>query len=204
MRRRAYVVTLLAVLAVVLSACASGGASAPGRTPSPATSSEPAAAATSTPQPTIPLSGTVTEVTMSTVTLDGNRMFSTGPKTQVLVTKKGAASDLKAGQYVEVTGKKQPDNSVLASTVDILDESLRGQNAGQRGSTDGGVVVNGTIDTVQGDSLTLKPDGGSASVKLSPDATVSSAAAGSLGDIKVGGKVAASLEKTVAQTVSVR
>jgi hypothetical protein len=150
------------------------------------------------------MAGTVTEVTMSTVTLEGNKMFSTGPKTQVLVTKKGAASDLKAGQYVEVTGKKQTDGSVLASTIDILDESLRGQNAGQRGSTDGGVVINGTVDTVQGDSLTMKPDGGSASVKLAPDGTVSNAAAGSLGDLKVGSKVTASLEKTVAQTVMVR
>jgi hypothetical protein len=204
MRRLAYVLLLFGVLGAVLSACASGGAPASGTTPPTAKASGASDLNTPTPQPAIPVAGTVKEVTVSTVTLDSDKMFSITTKTQVLVTQKAAASDLKAGQYVEVTAKKQADSSLLASTVDIFDDALKGQNQGQRAMTDGSVMVNGTIDTVQGDAVTLKSDGGGAKIKLAPDAAISKASAGKLGDIKVGTKVAAALDNTVAHIVSVR
>ena len=206
MRTRSYVL-VISLIATVVTACASVFASPTSHTPTPA----PATAAASAPATGSPasvpgtrVSGKVTGVTDSTITMADGTVFSTGDKTRVTRLDKITAADLEAGQYVAVTAQRQADNTLLASIVNVFDESMRGLGPGQRPMTGGNLMTNATIDKISGDTFTVTWDGGGANVKLAPDAKLSRIVVGKVNDIKVGDTLSVSIANGVAQNISMQ
>jgi hypothetical protein len=190
-------------LAVVVAACSPAAASvapmptpAPTIAPSPVTSPQAGGAAR--------VSGTVKAVEADKITLNDGTIVTTTPRTRVSRLETITPADLKTGQYVAVTAKRQTDNTLLASAVNVFDESLRGTGPGQRPMAGGNLMTNATIDQVNGDTFTVTWDGGGARIKLAPDAKVGKIVVSGLADVKVGGTISAQIVNDVAQSISLQ
>lgn len=218
-RRSALTMLAVGILAVVLAACSATAAPMPPLTPMPAPT------AMSTPVPTtIPaltpattpassagaggggnrVSGSVASIAADKITLADGTIITTTAQTRVSRLVVITPADLKTGLFVAVTAKRQTDNTLLASAVNVFDESLRGVGVGQRPMTGGNLMTNATIDQVTGDTFTVTWDGGGAKIKLAPDAKIGKIVIGSLADIKEGATISASVTNGVAQSVSLQ
>ncbi|MBI4321715.1 MAG: hypothetical protein HY675_24745 [Chloroflexi bacterium] len=200
MRYSTHTIGVLIVLAL-LAACT---AAAP--TPVP-TKAPPASAGTKPTSNAVRVSGSVKSVGPGTVTLADGTSFATTPQTRVTRLSPITPADLKAGAYVAVTAKLQSDNTLLASIVNVFDESMRNLAPGQRPMTEGNLMTNATIDRieqVQGDTFTVSWSGGTAQVKLAPDARLNRIVIVQLTEIKVGASISASVADGVAQSVSLQ
>jgi hypothetical protein len=190
-------------LVVVLAACAPVAALvAP--TPTPAPTVAPARANGAQAGGATRIGGAVQSVESGKITLSDGEVIATTPQTRVSHLVTITPADLKAGLYVAVTAKRQTDNTLLASVVNVFDDSLRGVGAGQRPMTGGNLMTNATIDQVSGDTFTVAWDGGGARVKLAPDAKLGKIVVGSLADVKVGSTISALVTDGVAQSVSLQ
>jgi hypothetical protein len=113
-------VTALTLLTLLGLACTRSIAAAP-----PAASAPPAAA---TPQAPPAGSrawtyGTVQALQGDILTLDSGQTFALTDTTNVLRQVPMTAGDLQPGQYVGVTAKRQPDNTLLASEVNVIPQA---------------------------------------------------------------------------------
>ncbi len=192
---------VLVGLAIVLAACAPAAALVP--TPSPTLAPSPVASAQTGSTPTR-VSGSVKSIAAGKITLADGTSFATTPQTRVSRLETITPADLKPGLYVAVTAKRQTDNTLLASVVNVFDESQRGAAPGQRPMTGGNLMTNATIDKVEADTFTVTWDGGGARVKLAPDAKVGRIVLGKVGDIKEGSTVSTLVANGVAQSVSLQ
>jgi hypothetical protein len=190
-------------LAAVLAACAPAAALVP--TPSPTLAPSPVGSAQGAGGPTR-VNGSVKGIADGKITLADGTSFATTPQTRVTHLEVITPADLKPGLYVAVTAKRQTDNTLLASVVNVFDESLRGVAPGQRPMTGGNLMTNATIDKVEGsaDTFTVVWDGGGARVKLAPDAKVGRIAVVSLADVKAGATISALVTNGSAQTLSLQ
>ena len=211
-RRRVLQTIALTTAAIVAAGCAQASSPAPTATVPPAPTatpvpaSSPAAAAAATP-PTNPAErddGTIQAVANGTITLSDGKTFSVVSKTRIIRTEAIKAGDLKSGDYVAVTAKRQPDNTLLASVVNVFPSSLKGVGVGQRPMTGGNLMTNATVDKIDGDSFTVTFPGGGAQVKLAPDAQVSRLVDATLDDLKAGMTVSALVQQGTAQSISIR
>lgn len=177
--------------AIVSVAC--GPAAAPA-----GTQAQPAAPAAAAPlaapaQPTATaavraerMSGAVKSFSGGQAVLADGRSFSVGAATRITRVEPATAADLQPGQYVAVTAKRQPDNTLLASEVRVFPESSRGVAPGQRPMDGGNLMTNATIEKVEGDAFTVTWEGGGAQVKLAPGGKVGRMSPGSQADIREG------------------
>lgn len=211
-RRRALQTIALTTAAIVAAGCAQASSPAPTATVPPAPTatpvpaSSPAAAAAATP-PTNPAErddGTIQGVANGTITLSDGKTFSVVSKTRIIRTESIKAGDLKTGDYVAVTAKRQPDNTLLASVVNVFPSSLKGVGVGQRPMTGGNLMTNATVDKIDGDSFTVTFPGGGAQVKLAPDAQLNRLVDATLDDLKAGMTVSALVQQGTAQSISIR
>lgn len=192
-----------AAIALIVSIIAAGCASsaAPAQAPTAAPTQAPAAAPTqvlgATPPPAATsggeptssgqrVSGTVQSVSGQTITLTDGKTLTLTPDTMIIRVQPTAASDLKPRDYVAITAKRQPDGTLLASTVNIFAESQRGVGAGQRPMAGGNLMTNATIETVNGNTFTASFPGGNATVQLAPNAKIQRFVQGTPADIKSG------------------
>src|SRR3954471_13321809 len=107
-------VTALALLMLLGLACTRSIAAAP-----PAASA-PSAAATPQAPPAGSRTwdyGTVQALQGDTLALEGGKQFTPTDTTNIARQEPLTAADLQPGQYVGVTAKRQPDNTLLASEV---------------------------------------------------------------------------------------
>ncbi len=184
-------------------------------TPAPATAAAPTAAATSAAaaaptsaagpraNPIERINGTIQSFSNGTLTLSGGKSFTVSDKTRIIRIETAKASDLKSGDYVAVTAKRQPDNTLLASIVNVFPDSMKGVGVGQRPMTGGNLMTNATIDQINGSSFTVTFPGGGAHVTLAPDAQVNKLIDGSQADLKEGATASAAVLKGIAQSISV-
>jgi len=162
-----------------------------------------AANATPAKNPAERVQGTIQSVANNSVTLADGKTFTVSDKTRIIRVETAKASDLQSGDYVAVTAKRQPDNTLLASIVNVFPTSLKGVAVGQRPMTGGNLMTNATIDKISGDSFTVTFPGGGAQVKLAPDAQITKLVDGSPSDLKEGLAASASVVQGVAQSVQV-
>lgn len=99
------------------------------------------------------------------------------PKTVVLVANTAALSDVKPDSYVGIAAAPQPDGTLKALEVTILDESLRGTGDGHYGwdLTGGNTMTNGAVGSVQsanGRTMVVNYKGGSKTVLVPEDVPV--------------------------------
>jgi len=100
---------------------------APASTAAQPAASSPASQASVAPSrsPATRVTGTVQTDAAGKVTLADGTSLDITPTTRVTQQQSITAADLKAGMFVAITGKRQPDNTVLASIVSVFPDSLR-------------------------------------------------------------------------------
>jgi hypothetical protein len=164
----------------------------------------PAGLGTPATNPVERLSGMVQSVDAGKVTLKDGNGFSLSPQTVVTKRAPIMAADLKVGQTVAITAKRQPDNTLLASMVVVFPSAPNGFALGQRPLDAGNLMTNATIDKVSGNSFHATFPGGAEQVTLAPDAQLLTLAAGTPADIVAGATITAAVRDGVAQQVSIQ
>ncbi|HLH73350.1 MAG TPA: DUF5666 domain-containing protein [Chloroflexota bacterium] len=174
---------------------------------SPTSATPPAAAATTSAQPAqnsgTRITGTIQSIAGDRITLTDGTSFTVPSTVRIINTVVGKVSDLQVGQYVAVTAKRQPDNTLLASIVNVFPPEMKGVGIGQRPMSGGDLMTNATIDSINGDSFTVTFPGGGAKVKLTPDAKIGLLKLVPLSDLSAGTTVSALVADGVARTLSV-
>ena len=108
---------------------------------------------------------------------------------------KASLADLKPGAFVGVTGMPQTDGSQKAVEVHIFPESMRGTGEGHRPwdlrpqSTMTNANVEQTIAGVDGQTLTVKYNGGEKKIIVPPDAPIVSYVPGDKSELQPGVKI---------------
>jgi hypothetical protein len=171
------------LLGTIVVACAPTPPPLPTATPAPT-----AAATTNAPAapPRTSVDGTVQSIDATKLTLADGKSFTLSDATNVIRVVPIAAADLKAGQYVAVTAKRQPDNSLLASIVNVFPTT---GNTFQRPMDGGNIMTNATIDQISGNTFTVTFTGGGAKVTLGPDVKINEFQRATRTDVKTGNAV---------------
>ena len=192
---------------ITIAAAACGGSAANGGTPAPTTSATaaPAAASASAPAATR-VDGTVQSASATAVTLADGTVLQLTPTTRIVRTDRATVADLKPGLFLAITAKQQPDNTLLASIVNIFPASLGATiQAGQRPLAEGNLMTNApiaSIDQVSGSSFTVTFSGTTAKVVLGPGAVITRQTDVDPSAIPVGTKISATVRAGVAQSIS--
>jgi hypothetical protein len=171
---------------IVAVACTAAPPPSPTATAVPTATPAPTAAA-STNAPAAPprtlVNGTVQTIDGSKLALADGAGYTISSTTTVTRLVPITLADLKVGQYVAVTAKRQPDNSLLASMVNVFPTT---GNTFQRPMTGGDIMTNATINEISGNTFSVTFTGGGAKVALSPDAKIFQFQPATLADIKPG------------------
>lgn len=150
-------------------------------------------------QKPVRVSGTITAVDGSTLTVKGGD----GAGIKVRLTDKAAVfgvvkatlADVKPGSFIGVGAMPQPDGSQRAIRVMIFAETQRGTGEGHRpwdrpGSTMTNATVDETVKSVDGQVLMVKYKGGEKKIVVTPDATILAYAVGDRSELKPGAQIA--------------
>lgn len=178
-------------------------AAAPSQSPA-AGAAGPAGLGTPATNPVERLSGAVLSVDAGKIALKDGNSFSLAPQTVITKRATITAADLKVGQTVAITAKRQPDNTLLASMVVVFPTAPNGFPLGQRPLDAGNLMTNATIDKVSGNDFHATFPGGAEQVTVAPDAQLSLLAAGTPADIVAGAMITAAVRNGVAQQVSIQ
>jgi hypothetical protein len=155
------------------------------------------------PAPGNRVNGTVQSVDGSKVTLQDGTSFTMDGATRVSRPVAVALGDLHSGDVVAVTATKQPDNTLLATIVNVFPGTQR-PPLGQRPLDGGNLMTNATVDKVDSSGFSVTFPNGSAQVKLASDAKLTKIADGSAADVKTGVGLTALVSDGVARSVTVR
>ncbi len=207
---------LAPILAAMLALAACAGTPTTAPTPAPTTppappTAPPPATLTTVPTPvptTAPggaarLTGTIRSMAGDLLVLTDGRRYHLDRQTRIIRLEAARPSDLRIGDYVAITAKRQPDNTLLASMVNIFPASLRGVAGGQRPMAGGNLMTNATIDTISGDSFTVTFPGGGARIRLAPDARISRLLDARPSDLKAGESVTILADGDTARSITV-
>ncbi len=217
MTRLARIVSLVLLVGFVASC------SQPAAVPTPTPAPSPTAQTTASQAPTAParsstalagagpganaderINGTIQSVANGKVVLDDGKSYSVDDKTRIIRVEPATPSDLVSGDFVAVTAKRQPDNTLLASMINVFPASMKGVGVGQRPMAGGNLMTNATIDKVESGGFTVTFPGGGARIKLAPDCQVSKLIDGSLSDLKAGEMASALVNQGIARSITVR
>jgi predicted lipoprotein with Yx(FWY)xxD motif len=157
-----------------------------------------------TATPATRVSGAIQAVANDKVTLQDGSSFAINSSTQVARVVAGTLSDLKPGDYVAITAKRQPDNSLLASMVNVFPPAAKGVANGQFPMTGGNLMTNATIDKVTNGGFTVAFPGGGATIALASDAKVTRSVAADQSALTAGTNISASVRDGIAQSITVQ
>ncbi len=206
--------SLLALAAIAAAACSPAASPAPTSAPAPTTApaaaapaASPAAAPAPSPVPSAvaaePVNGVVQSFSGTQLTLASGRSFSVPSTARIQRQTLIGGSDLKVGDYVAVTAKRQPDNTLLASIVNVFPPSLGQVAPGQRPMPEGNLMTNATISETTGNGFTVTFPGGGARVQLAPDARVTRSTDATTSDLTPGVSVTAQVVDNAARVVTI-
>jgi hypothetical protein len=170
----------------------------------PSTATAAASLATPATNPVARVSGTVAGIDGSKVTLKGGDAFTLTPQTTYNKREPITPSDIQPGSTVAVTAKRQPNNTLLASIVQVLPAARSSNFYGQSPLDGGNLMTNATVDKVSASSFTVTFPGGSEQVNLAPDAVIARIVSGAASDVKVGSTISASIRDGAAQSLSIQ
>lgn len=204
--------TAIAMLTTAAAACRAPAESAPATVVAtvPAAagvppSMSPAAAPAASPSAVAlqRVEGMVTSFSGGRVVLSDGRSLSVPDGARISRSLPIDAADLRPGDYVAITGKRQPDNTVLASMVNVFPASLGQVAPGQRLLPEGNLMTNATIDQIEGRSLVVVFPGGGARVQLAPDAHITRGVDAALTDLVPGVAVVAMVVDDAARAITI-
>jgi hypothetical protein len=108
---------------------------------------------------------------------------------------KASMADIKSGSYIGVGAMPQPDGSLLAISVHIFSEAMRGVAEGHRpwdlrpNSSMTNATVENVVTGVNGQTVTLKYKEGEQKIVIPPDMQIVAYVPGEVADLKVGARV---------------
>ena len=203
--RNSKLTAFLGVVALVGTACGpTPTASSPTPSAAPPAASPAAAVASPSPAPAERVDGVVQTVAGGQLTLTSGRGFTLPASARVLRSVPITPTDLKPGDYVAITAKRQPDNTLLASIVNVFPPSLGQVAPGQRPMPEGNLMTNATIDQVQGTGFTASFPGGGARVQLAPDARLARLVEASVAELQPGDTISAQVANEEARSVTIQ
>ena len=109
---------------------------------------------------------------------------------------KATIADVKPGAYIGVGAMPQPDGSQRAIQVTVMAESQRGLSEGHRpwdarpNSTMTNGSVDQTVESVDGQVVTVKYKGGEQKIVIPPDAVIRTYMVGDKSELKPGAHIA--------------
>ena len=115
--------------------------------------------------------------------------------TAIASVSKASLADVKPGTFIGTAARPQPDGSLQAIEVHIFPESMRGTGEGNRpwdagpGSSMTNGMVGQQVNKVEGNTLTVKYQGGDKAVTVVPSTKVVALAPGNRNDLKQNEKV---------------
>ncbi|HLQ31128.1 MAG TPA: DUF5666 domain-containing protein [Chloroflexota bacterium] len=176
---------------------ASAAASASAK-PAASAAAKPAASGSAAAQPNPSFTdGTVQAIDQTKLTLtEGGKTFTITPQTSFAQLQKENPTDVKPGQFVAITAKQQPDNTLLASFLRVQDSS-GGRPASQfpMDYTAGGqpqpgnMMINAPIKSADTSGMVVTLSGGDATVKYAPGIQIMHQVEGKASDVAPGKKV---------------
>jgi hypothetical protein len=108
---------------------------------------------------------------------------------------KASMADIKSGAYIGVGAMPQPDGSLLAISVHIFSEAMRGVAEGHRpwdlrpNSSMTNATVENVVTGVNGQTVTLKYKEGEQKIVIPPDLQIVAYVPGEVADLKAGARV---------------
>ncbi|MGO4712270.1 hypothetical protein [Bradyrhizobium sp. 2TAF24] len=136
--------------------------------------------------------------TLAVTARDGTHLtLRTPDNVQVSGIVKIALSDIKAGDYIGVAAMPQADGSQKALSVHLFPEAMRGTAEGFRpwdlrpNSTMTNATVDQTVESNDGQRLTLKYKDGEKIVMVTPETPIVTYVPGDRADLKAGAKIIA-------------
>ncbi len=149
------------------------------------------------------VTSTVASIGSGKLVLASGQSYDITPKTRFLRVVTISASQLKVGDYIAITGQRQPDNSVLATLINVFPPQLTGVAPGQRPLPGGALMTNATIAAIKGTEVDVTWKGGGAKVVLAPNVKVTQMQAAVEGDVQPGARVAVTYNGTAATSVTI-
>jgi len=140
--------------------------------------------------------GTVASVDATKLTLtEGSKSFTVTPMTTFRKLQTENATDVKAGQFVAITAKQQPDGTMLASFLRVQDTP--GPNVSQfpmdytvNGQPQtGNLMINAPIKSADANGMVVTLPGGDATIKYAPNIEIRHQVDGAASDAAPGKKV---------------
>lgn len=202
----------LAVAAGLLVAgCGSAAAPARGGTPaaSPAASTAGQAAASARasgsarPFAFRRVVSTVTAIGGDKLVLGNGQTYAITSTTRFAKLVSIGASGLRVGDYVAITGQRQPNNSVLASLINVFPPQLNGVVPGQRPMPGGNLMTNATVAAIRGTEVDVTWKGGGAKIVLAPNVRVTRTQGATAADVVAGAHVAVTYTGSAATSVTI-
>jgi hypothetical protein len=150
-------------------------------------------------QETVRLRGTIEQVEGDLLlikTREGNDVkLKLAANPGIAAVTKATMADIKSGSYIGVGAMPQPDGSLLAISVHIFSEAMRGVAEGHRpwdlrpNSSMTNATVENVVTGVNGQTVTLKYKDGEQKIVIPSDMQVVSYVPGELADLKAGARV---------------
>ncbi len=135
-------------------------------------------------------------VDASKLTLADGKALTITPQTAYSKLQKETPADVKAGNYLAITAKAQPDGTLLASFLRVQDsQGNRPANQypmeqvvnGQ--AVTGNTMVNAPVKSANANGAVVTLPGGDVTIKYTPDIQIMHVVDGAASDVKTGSKV---------------
>jgi hypothetical protein len=150
-------------------------------------------------QDTVRLRGTIEQVEGDLLlikTREGNDVkLKLAANPGIAAVTKASMADIKSGSYIGVGAMPQPDGSLLAISVHIFSEAMRGVAEGHRpwdlrpNSSMTNATVENVVTGVNGQTVTLKYKEGEQKIVIPPDMQIVAYVPGEVADLKAGARV---------------
>jgi hypothetical protein len=150
-------------------------------------------------QDTVRLRGTIEQVEGDLLlikTREGNEVkLKLAANPGIAAVTKATMADIKSGSYIGVGAMPQPDGSLLAISVHIFSEAMRGLAEGHRpwdlrpNSTMTNATVESVVTGVNGQTVSLRYKDGEQKIVIPPDLQIVAYVPGEVADLKAGARV---------------
>jgi hypothetical protein len=136
--------------------------------------------------------GTITAMDGNTLTVDGTTQVLVGEKTEIVFTQPIALAEIKPGDFLAVTSRKEPDGKLTAYDVRRFPKPLNPGHRpfdGRDDQTMTNATVGAMVQSASGRELTMTYAGGSAKIVVPESASVSTLVPGTRDQLVVGAPV---------------
>jgi hypothetical protein len=150
-------------------------------------------------QDSVRLRGTIEQVEGDLLlikTREGNEVkLKLAANPGIAAVTKASMADIKSGSYIGIGAMPQPDGSLLAISVHIFSEAMRGLAEGHRpwdlrpNSTMTNATVESVVTGVNGQTVSLKYKDGEQKIVIPPDLQIVAYVPGEVADLKAGARV---------------